>query len=130
MNFPEMYEDVAISLIDSVPFDPETERFYNALKKVYTRESSLRIDEFKDELDEEELEKVQIYTLLVDEYYPDFTEDLARKEIKKLIKEINRKNIFNIKKDFELKIRISQDPQERKVLLNRYNELLKLSVKI
>ena len=130
MNFPEAYEDVANNLIDNIPFDAETERFYNALKKVYTRESSLDIERLKDELSSEEQEQIKVYGLLIDEYYPDFSDEMSAKEVKKLIKEINRKNIFNIKKDFELKIRGSQDQQERKILLNSYNELLKLSSKI
>lgn len=130
MCYPEMYEDVANNLINNIPFDAETERFYNALKTVYTRESSVSVAGFKEELSEEEQEKIHIYALLIDEFYPEFSEDLAKKEIRKLVKEINRKNIFNIQKDCELKIRISQDPQEKKLLLNRYNELLKLATKI
>jgi len=128
--YPEMYDDVANNLIDNIPIDPTTERFYNTLKKVYTRESSVNMSRIKEEFSEEDLEKINIYSLLIDEFYPEFAEDSAKKEIRKLIREINRKNIYNIQKDIELKIRISADTQEKKTLLNRYNELLKLATKI
>jgi DNA primase len=129
-SYPEMYEKVAKNLIDNIKLDPETEKFYNALKKVYTRESSVTIELVKEELSEEDQDKIGIYALMIDEAYTDFSEDSAEKEIQKLVKEINRKNIYNVQKEFEFSIRISQDPQEKKILLNQYNELLKLAAKI
>ena len=128
--YPEMYEDVVNNLINSIPLMPDTEKFYNMLEKVYTRESSIKVSSFKEVLSEEEREKIDIYTLLVDEFYPDFSEGAAKREISKLIHEINRKNLYNIQKDFELKIRTSEDQQERKILLGKYNEILKLTTKI
>jgi replicative DNA helicase len=129
-SYPEMYEDIAKNLIDNIKLDPETEKFYNALKKVYTRESSVTIESLKEELSEEDQEKIGIYALLIEESYVDFSEDSAKREVEKLIKEINRKNIYNVQKECEFSIRISQDPGEKKILLNRYNELLKLAAKI
>jgi len=127
---PEMYEEVVNNLIDNIPLNPNTEKFYNTLKKGYTAKSSVDVSRFKEELSEEDREKVGIYSMLIEEDYPDFSEEAARREVKKLIKEINRKNLYNIQKDFELKIRTAEDQQEKKLLLSRYNELLKLTTKI
>ncbi len=129
-NYPEIYKKVIDNLIDNIPLNPNTERFYNILKKVYTRESSMDISNFREELSKEDREQIDIYTLLIDEFYPDFSEELAEKEIGKLIREINRKNIHNIQKDYEIKIRKSENPEDKKNLLNHYNEILKLTVKI
>lgn len=128
--YPEMYKEVADNLIKKIALDPDTEKFYNMLEKVYTLESSIDMSRFKEELSEEDREKVDIYALLIDEFYPDFSEDVIKKEFFKLIKEINRKNIYTAQKNFELKIRTSQDKQEKNILLNKYNELLKLTNKI
>ncbi len=129
-SYPNMAREVVENLIDNIPVNPNTERFYNTLKKVYTLESSGGIADFLEQLSEEDQGKWQIYTLLIEETYPEFPESSAESEIRKLIKEINRKNIFNVQKDIELKIRGSEDAEEKKLLLNRYNELLKLTAKI
>ena len=129
-SYPEMYEEVVNNLIDNIPLDPETEKFYNALKKVYTLKSSIDVSSVKDELIEEDQEKTDIYTLLIEEVYPDISEELAHKEAGKLIHEINRKNLYNTQKEYEFKIRSAKDLQEKKLLLNRYNEILKLRTKI
>ncbi len=129
-NYPDMAREVVENLIDNIPVNPNTERFYNALKKVYTLESSGEIADFIGQLSEEDQEKWQIYTLLIEERYPEFPEVSAKSEIRKLIREINRKNIRSVQKDIELKIRTSEDAQEKKLLLNRYNELIKLTAKI
>jgi hypothetical protein len=73
---------------------------------------------------------VEVLGLLVDEEYPDFSDDARMLEIRKLIREINRKNLFNTQKEVEYKIRLSQDPNEKKTLLNHYNEILKLTLRI
>ena len=84
----------------------------------------------KKELSDEEQEKINIYSLLIEESYPDFSEELAQKEAGKLIREINRNNLYNVQKNYEFKIRTTEDQQEKKLLLNRYNEILKLKIKI
>ncbi len=130
LKYPEMYKRVADTLINSIPLQPDTEKFYNLLEKVYTRESSINMSSFKEGLSEDEKGKIDIYTLLIDEFYPDFSEDSVKKEVSKLTKEINRKNLYNTQKEFELRIRTEEDGQERKVLLGKYNEILKLTTKI
>lgn len=129
-SYPEIYSDVANNLIDNIPIDPDTESFYNVLKKVYTLKSLIDLESIKEELSEEDREKVDLYILLIEEFYPDILEELVHLEAKKLIYEINRKNIFNTQKEFEFKIRSAKDLQEKKMLLNRYNEILKLRTKI
>jgi DNA primase len=127
---PESYPEVANGLIDSVPIDPNTERFYNALKTVYTRESLIDLVRLKEVLLEEDREKIEVLSLLVEEEYPDFTDEMKTREVRKLIHEINRKNLYNTQKEVEYKIRLAQDPNEKKTLLSRYNEILKLAIKL
>jgi hypothetical protein len=129
-SHPEIYPEVDKGLILTVPVDPDTERFYIALKTVYTRASSIDVAQVKEVFTEEDREKVEVLGLLVDEEYPDFSDDARMLEIRKLIREINRKNLFNTQKEVEYKIRLSQDPNEKKTLLNHYNEILKLTLRI
>jgi len=129
-SYPEIYQEVTDNLIDNIPADPNTEKFYTVLKKVYTRESSIDPDKLKEDLSAEDEEKIDIYALLIEESYQNFSEELAKREVHKLTREINRKNLYNMQKEYEFKIRSVNDPQEKKLLLNRYNELLKLSTKI
>ena len=70
LQYPFLGPLVFENLIDTIPFDPETKRFYNACKLVYKEKSGIALDELKIELTPEEIEKVDIYRLLVDEHYP------------------------------------------------------------
>lgn len=130
LDNPEMYKEVSKDLIDNIALNSDTEKFYNLLKKVYTLGSSLDMSRFKEELSEEDREKIEIYSMLIEESYPDFSEGAVAREVKSLIRGINQNNVKKAQKDFEIKIRTSEDIQEKKVLLSRYNELLKLSIKI
>lgn len=129
-NHPDVYEDVAKNLINNIPVDPKTEVFYNALKNVYTRESSLNIDLAREELSQENQENVGIYSLLIEEAYPDFSEDLTKKEVRMLVQGINRKNVRNIQKDYEFKIREAGNNEEKRQILSKYNDILKLTARI
>ena len=129
-TYPQTYEEVVENLIDNLPFDKNTERFYNSLKKVYTLESSIDLERVKSELSQEDGEKINILSLFIEENYPDFSEDAARLEVKKLIREINRSNLYSVQKNYEFKIRSTEDTQEKKLLLSKYNEILKLKTKI
>lgn len=129
-KYPQLYEKVSASLIDNIPFDEGTKRFYTALKKVYTNASSIDLIQVKNELEEDDRDKIDIFGLLAEEHYPDFPEDHAEKEVEKLTREINRSNLYKVQKEFEVKIRIAESQEDKKVLLNRYNELLKLSMKL
>ncbi len=129
-SYPETYKKVADGLIDNMPFDKNTERFYNLLKKVYTRESSINVERVLSEMTEEDREQVHIYSLLVDKKYSDFPEELAEKEVEKLTREINRKNIEAVKRDYQIKLNASSDKQNAKLLLNRLMEITKLEQKL
>ncbi len=129
-TYPKAYEEVIENLIDNLPFDKNTERFYNSLKKVYTLESSIDLECVKSELSEDDGEQINILSLFIEEDYPDFSEDAARLEVKKLIREINRRNLYNVQKNYEFKIRGTENAQEKKLLLSKYNEILKLKTKI
>lgn len=130
IKYPENYKIVEENLIDSIPFDSATEMFYKAFKKVYNRLSTIDVAEVKSELEQDNAEKIDVYFLLVDEYYPDFSDDAAEKEIHNLVKSINRNNLLRVQKDYEFKIKSTEDPGEKILLLNQYNQILKLKTKI
>ncbi|MBI5421635.1 DNA primase [Candidatus Peregrinibacteria bacterium] len=125
-SHPEIYPEVAKGLIENIPLDPNTERFYKACKTVYTRESFIDLAHIKEELSEEDRGRVEVLGLLVDEEYPDFSEETRNREIRKLIRAINLRNLTGIHKEYQYKIRLSQDPEQTKVLLNRLKETSEL----
>ena len=88
------------------------------------------MSDIKKELGEEEQGMIEIYSLLVEDNYPDFGDDAIEREVKDLIRTINRQNLHNIQKEYEFKIRAATDSEEKIVLLNQYNEILKLTTKI
>lgn len=127
---PNLYEIVHTNLIDVADFDPTTEKIYKNLKRVYNSLSTIDMESVRAGLSEEELERLDILPLLIEEYYPDFSEEAAKKEVISLIREINKKNLHASQKEFEFKIREAQDPGERTLLLNQYSQILKLANKI
>jgi len=127
---PDLYGIVHSNLIDVAGFDLATEKIYKTLKKVYNSRSVIDATELRAELSEQELERLDILPLLIEEYYPDFSEEAAKKEVTSLIREINKKNLHASQKEFEFKIRETSDPGERTILLNQYSQILKLANKI
>jgi len=126
----ELYPLIHVNLIDSTHFDPSTEKIYKVIKKVYSSRSAIELDEVKQELDEADREKLDILPLLIEEHYPDFSQESAEKEVMYLVRSINQKNIKTAQKEFEFKIRQATDSDERTLLLNEYTQILKLANKI
>jgi DNA primase len=126
---PDLYKFAAENLIGTIPFDERTEKFYMACKKVYNRLSAMNIEEIRKELGEEDGGKIEIYSLLVENNYPDFSNEAAEHEVVDLVRAINRQNIYNVQKEYEFKIRAAA-PEEKIILLNQYNQILKLATKI
>ncbi|MFH0821020.1 MAG: DNA primase [Candidatus Peregrinibacteria bacterium] len=129
-QFPHFYSIVHEGLIDNIPFDSETRAFYNVCKAVYEQEGGLKVDEIKNRLEPEASEALEIFRLLVEEHYPDFSEEAAEREIRNLIRSVNRANLYKAQKEVEFKIRGSKETDDRNLLLNEYNEILKLSSKL
>ena len=129
-QYPDLYRLVEENLIDSIPFNAETEKFYKICKNVYNRLSAIDVNAVKKELSEEDKEKTDIYPLLIEDNYPDFSDEAAEREVMNLISAINRQNIRNVQKEYEFKIRAATDAKEKTILLNQYNEILKLATKI
>lgn len=130
LEYPDLYKIVHENLIDVAGFDPATEKIYKALKKMYNSRSVIDVVELRTELSEKEQERFDILPLLIEEHYPDFPQELVKKEVHTLIQQINRKNVHSSQKEFEYKIRAAQDPGERTLLLNQYSQILKLANKI
>lgn len=121
-SHPEIYPEVAKGLIENIPLDPNTERFYKACKTVYTRESFIDLAHVKKELPEEDRGRVEVLGLLVDEEYPDFSEEMRNHEVRKFIRAINLKNLNKVQQEYQYKIRLSQDTEQTKALLSRSKE--------
>ena len=129
-TYPETYPEVANSYIDTIPVDPKTEAFYNAFKTVYTRESSVDPNKIRERLSEEDWARLGVLGLLAEEEYPDLSDEERLKEVRKLAREINRKNLHNTQKEVEYRIRLTQDPAEKKSLLGRLHEIAQLKVRV
>jgi len=130
LEYPDLYEMVHSNLIDVAGFDTATEKIYKTLKKVYNSRSVIDAGELRAELSEKEQERLGILPLLIEEHYPDFSQEAAKKEVTSLVRQINKKNLHSSQKEFESKIRAAQDPGERTLLLNQYSQILKLTSKI
>ncbi|MFH1012382.1 MAG: DNA primase [Candidatus Peregrinibacteria bacterium] len=128
--YPELYPSVLENLIDAIPFKSSVERFYNACKIVYKQGSTMDIEAVKGQLEPEDGEKMDIYRLLIDEYYPDFSPQAAEREMRSLIRSINRDNLYKAQKECEFKIRAAVSREDKNLFLNQYNEILKLTSKI
>ena len=130
LGAPELYDLVHANLIEVAGFDPASEKIYKALKRVYNSPSVIDLDALRTELSEQDLERLSILPLLIEEYYPDFSQEAAKKEVMSLVREINKKNLRASQKDYESKIRAAKDTGERTILLNQYSQILKLTSKI
>lgn len=130
LGAPELYDLVHANLIEVAGFDSASEKIYMALKRVYNSPSVIDFDALRTELSEQDLERLSILPLLIEEYYPDFSQEAAKKEVMSLIREINKKNLRASQKEFESKIRAAKDTGERTILLNQYSQILKLTSKI
>jgi DNA primase len=127
---PELYRIVSENLIDNIPIDLKTEKFYMVLKRVYNRLSAIDLEAIKLELEEDDRGKIEIYSLLIESNYPDFSDEAMEREVVNLTRSINRQNLYNVQKDYEYKIRAAVDPGEKILLLNQYNQILKLTSKL
>jgi DNA primase len=124
LKFPELYSLVYANLVDTIAMDPQTERFYKALKQGYTVGSILDLKAFLSNLTPEDRGAVEILSLLIDKEYPDFEGQVVDKEVMSLIREINRKNLYKVQKEVEYKIRASIAPEEKAILLTELSNLI------
>lgn len=129
-QYPHLYSGIGEELLENIFFDEGTKRFYKALKSVYNKERALTLEKVKETLEPGDLPFLDIYRLLIEEYYPDFSEEAAEREIKNLVRSINRANLYRVQKEYEFKIRASSSTEEKNLMLNQYNELLKLTSKL
>ena len=81
-------------MIDHIAFDSKTEKFYKACKKVYNRVSTVNVDEVKQELEAEESDKIDLYSLLIEEHYPDWQQRYSLKETLSQIYKAFTKHVF------------------------------------
>jgi len=126
---PQFYPLVQEGLINSIPFDPKTERFYNTFKKVYNLSGALDISEVKKELSEDANE-LDVYSMLIEKFYPDFSDRAIELEINQFIRLINKGNLEQAEKTLLFKIRSNTNPEDGKLLLNQQIQISKLKTKI
>ncbi len=129
-NFPQLYGLAHDHLLLAIPQNPQTEAFYKALKNGYTPGSPLDLSAVRAALAPHEQERLAVLHLLVEEHYPDFSEEAAGREIRDLVRKINRKNLETAQKEIQFRLRQPSENEEKRVLLHRYSEILKLSAAI
>ena len=123
---PDAYKVVEENLIDTIGLNEALEKFYNTCKNVYNRLSVMDIEAVKAELSPEEAEKLEIYSLLVETHYPDFSKEATLKEVKGLVKEINQKNIKALQNDYIFRLKNAKNQDEKSDLLQKYHQILSL----
>lgn len=125
--FPHFYEKISCQLVENLTFSAETERFYKALKKVYTRESSVSAEAVKAELDSaEDHESVDIYALLAEESYGEFSDELLNREAERLIKSINKHYLKDLKVNIKFQLQTTTDKGKLQQLMLQSIEADKL----
>ncbi len=130
LSHPSLYQYVKEHLIENISFDQKTEIVYKTMKSMYDSLGVIEPNKLKKELPEALGENISILPLMIEERYPDINEEKAASEVAILVKNINLKNIKSVQKEYEFKIRSAKDPGERTILLNKYNQILKLSSKL
>ncbi len=104
----------------------EAERFYKACETVYNRLCALEKEALTAEFSPEEAEKMEVYSLLVEAHYPDFTEEAAEQEMARLIQEINQGNIGRVQRSYIFRLKEAGSQEEKVLLLDEYGKILKL----
>ena len=125
---PSLFEVVLQKLIFQILPEDKRKKFYKLLKDVYNREGGCFREGWEDELSEEEREEMNLWTLYVESKNESIQEKDQEKEIDQLIIRLNKKNLAEKQKQLRFDLDMSKNnPEQYKILLNQYNETIKLS---
>lgn len=128
LMFPKYYELINNELVEKIFLDNATKRFYKTIKSEYNPSREFKVEEFLQNLSEEEASEMAVWQLFVEEKYAEVPEEKMEQEFQKIIREINRVNLAEVKKKlvFDLKEAKLKDPEQYLLVLNQYNQVLKL----
>lgn len=129
LNFPQFYSVINVELVEKIFLDNETKRFYKIIKNQYNPPREFEVTGFLDKFSTSTQEELGLWQLFVEEKYSKLPEKDIEQEFKNLIREINKANLAKVKKKlvFDLKEAKLQDPEKYLLILNQYNEVLKLT---
>ena len=127
-NFPQFYNLLNQELVEKIFLDNDTKRFYKTIKSQYNPPRKFNVEEFLKDLSDSEKEECRLWQLFVEEKYNELPEERIEQEFKNIIREINKFNLSEVKKKlvFDLKAAKLKDPEQYLLVLNQYNQVLKL----
>lgn len=130
LNFPQFYNLIAENLIEKIFLDTETKTFYKKIENAYNPLRIFNANDFIEKLDKEEKNFFDLCQLFAEEKYGEIPEESVGKEVKILIREINKANLMELKNKLILQLKESKqkDKNQYLLLLNQYNQILKLKL--
>lgn len=117
--FPSLLEKIHAEIDLGVKW----ERFYNACKTVYTRESQIRLDLLMPELSDEEFSELKIISLAAEDRYVDFSTEKLEVEYNALIRRINRDYWEARQKLIKMKLNEVKEKSEIQVLMTEFQKI-------
>lgn len=128
LEHPHTYRVVEQGLMENIGLNEALEKFYKAYKNVYNRLSAVNLESLKAEFPPEEADKLDVYRLLIETRYPDFSEEAATKEVQRLVKEINQQSLKALQKHYIFQLKNTKNKDEKNDLLQKYHEILKMNL--
>ncbi len=128
LNFPDFYELINQELVEKIFLDQGTKRFYKIIKSQYNPPRKFDIEEFLTNFEDSEKEEFHLWQLFAEEKYSRLPEESIKQEFQKIIREINKSNLAEIREKLvrDLKEAKLKGPEQYLLALNQYNQVLKL----
>ena len=130
LNYPQFYAIVEENLIEKIFLNEKIKKFYKIAKDEYNLLRNFNVDEFFNKVSEKEKEEAVLWQLYAEERYGKMSDELIEQELKKIVHEINKTNLAEIKQKliFDLKEAKLSNPEKYLLVLNQYNQILKLKI--
>jgi len=129
INYPHLAEIVTKKIIDQLFIKPKIKSIYKTIEKIYnlsgtkTSLNALKI------VPHDQKEEISILTVYLEEKYHGFSEKALGKEIVRFIAVINQNNFKEMKANLIKQLKLSQNTtDEKKIILNKLNEMLKIKI--
>ncbi len=127
INHPQKSHIAINNLITNLFIKEKTKNIYKLIEALYNFSGRFeRLEDVFSEHSKEEIEFLKILGVFIDQKYQDFSEDNIEKEIMNIIKQINKSNFKLMKEQLINSMKSNND--DSKIILNRYNELLKIKI--
>jgi DNA primase len=126
INFPQFCKEAINHLIPALFTTDKIKNIYKIIENTYNnQEDSVCLDN----VDPENIERYNVLSVLLEEKYVDFSKENILKEIISFVYQINKKNLNHMQEKIIIDLKKSQaNKEEEKIILNKYNQLLKIKL--